>query len=606
MSGRRAANNQIRGPQSALTDFLASNNISAAQISADYERRQREARQQQEQEAAANGESVDQIDDDEPVETAAQKKKRKRQQEKTLAKIKESKDYKRQKKSKVEGYDSDNDDGAWDMYTKKKPLPGQLENCEKCEKRFTVTAYSKTGPDGGLLCTKCSKEQEDQKKKDQKSKKQAVSRDKRRYVQSNLLDGIVQIGSKTLQELCIKEVANNIHEVDEFGDLPQSLLNRLSQILSRRRVITSRTLDLFLRPDLETIDVYDCGKLETEDYIKIFSVVPKVQNLNLRNAGQFKDEVVDYVIERNVPIRSLQLEAANLVSNGKWVEFFEKCGHRLENLKLSWLDYSMDDDAFMGLIRHCPNIKRLKMKQCFRLGDVALDAMTELRQLEHLSLRFPTATTPGVLADLISSIGPRLRTLSLEAFSDADDDDLSMIHSSCNQLSKLRFTENDCCTDIGFASLFTNWSNPALAFIDFSSNRSVDYAVPDGPEDPVGLASAGFEALLGHSGSRLERLDISSCRHITYESFSKVFDGKEQYPVLKDINISFLTKIDTSIVAGMFRSCPELIKVTAFGCFNVTEVAVPKGVALIGVPNAQDSIVQEGDLDADVWQGLTT
>lgn len=90
------------------------------------------------------------------------------------------------------------------MYTRRKPLPGQLENCEKCEKRFTVTAYSKTGPDGGLLCTKCSKEQEDQKKKDQKSKKQAVSRDKRRHVQSNLLDGIVQIGSRTLQELCIK------------------------------------------------------------------------------------------------------------------------------------------------------------------------------------------------------------------------------------------------------------------------------------------------------------------------------------------------------------------------------------------------------------------
>ena len=334
-------------------------------------------------------------------------------------------------------------------------------------------------------------------------------------------------------------------------------------------------------------------------------MVPKVQNLNLRNAGQFKDEVVDYVIERDVPIMSLQLEAANLVTNGKWVEFFEKCGHRLENLKLSWLDYSMDDDAFMGLIRHCPNIRRLKMKQCFRLGDVALGAMTELRHLEHLSLRFPTATTPGVLADLISSIGPRLRTLSLEAFSDADDDALSIIHSSCTQLNKLRFTENDCCTDIGFASLFTNWSNPALTFIDFSSNRSVDYAVPDGPEDPVGLASAGFEALMGHSGSRLERLDISSCRHITYESFSKVFDGKKQYPVLKDINISFLTKIDTSIVAGMFRSCPELIKVTAFGCFNVTEAAVPKRVALIGVPNAQDSIVQEGDLDADVWQGLT-
>ena len=203
-AGRRAANNQIRGPQSALTDFLASNNISAAQISADYERRQREARQQQEQETAANGELVAQNDDEERIETAAQKKKRKLQQEKTLAKIKGSKDYKRQKKRKDEGSDVENEDAAWNMYTKKKPLPGQLDNCEKCEKRFTVTAYSKTGTDGGLLCTKCSKEQEDQKRRDQKSKKQVVSREKRRHVQSSLLDGIVQIGSKSLQELCIK------------------------------------------------------------------------------------------------------------------------------------------------------------------------------------------------------------------------------------------------------------------------------------------------------------------------------------------------------------------------------------------------------------------
>lgn len=90
------------------------------------------------------------------------------------------------------------------MYTKKTPLPGQLDNCEACDKRFTVTPYSKTGPDGGLLCTKCSKEQEAAKKKDAKPKKQPVSRDKRRQTQSNLLDGIVQDGSKTLEQLCIE------------------------------------------------------------------------------------------------------------------------------------------------------------------------------------------------------------------------------------------------------------------------------------------------------------------------------------------------------------------------------------------------------------------
>lgn len=333
----------------------------------------------------------------------------------------------------------------------------------------------------------------------------------------------------------------------------------------------------------------------------MFSVVPKVQNLNLRNAGQFKDDVFDYIIEREVPLKSLQLEAANLVSNEKWVTFFEKCGRRLESLKLSWLDYSMDDDAFMSLARFCPNLRRLKLRKCFRLGEAALGAMTELKQLQHLSLRFPTNTSPGPLTDLIASVGPGLRSLSLESFSDADDDVLSTIQSHCTQVHKLRFTENDYCTDAGFLNLFTDWTNPPLTMIDFSSNRSVDYAKPDGPEDPVGLASAGFEALMEHSGSRLERLDISSCRHITYESFSKVFDGKNQYPLLEDINISFLTKVDNAVAVGLFKSCPALAKVTAFGCFNVVGVPVPKGVALIGVPNAQDSIVQEGEVVADLF-----
>ncbi len=342
-------------------------------------------------------------------------------------------------------------------------------------------------------------------------------------------------------------------------------------------------------------------ELETEDYIRIFSVVPNVQNLNLRNAGQFKDEVIDYMMERDSTLRSLQLEAANLVTNEKWVQFFIMGGDRLETLKLSWLDYSMDDEAFTSLIRYCPNLKRLKMKKCFRLGDAALGAITDLKQLEHLSLRFPMTTSPEALAELVSSVGPRLQTLSLEGFTDADDSVLSNMHTSCSRLSKLRFTENDTCSDEGFAALFIEWSNPPLSSIDLSSNRSVDYSAPDGPEDPVGLASAGLEALMNHSGSRLERLDISSCRHITYEAFSNVFDGKNQYLFLKDINVSFQTKIDTSIVAGMFKSCPELIKVTAFGCFNVIDVAVPRGVALIGVPNAGDKIVQEGDVDADLW-----
>lgn len=338
-------------------------------------------------------------------------------------------------------------------------------------------------------------------------------------------------------------------------------------------------------------------ELEVKDYNKIFSIVSKVENLNLRNAGQFKDEVVDYILERHVPLKNLQLEAANLVSDEKWKALFEQNGDLLESLKLAWLDYSMDDDTFMHLVSFCTNLKRLKLKKCFRLSDPALGAISGLRKLEHLSLRFPQATSAPALADLIASTGSNLRTLSLENFVEADDIVLDSIHSSCTRLEKLRFSENDYCTDAGFTALFNDWANPPLSFVDLSSNRSIDYTTPDGPEDPTGLASAGFEALMNHSGPRIERLDISSCRHITYQAFASVFDGIKQYPFLKDINIAFLTRIDSAILAGIFRSCPLMAKITAFGCFNATSVAVPKRVALIGVPNAQDSIVHEGDFD---------
>ncbi|KAI4233315.1 MAG: hypothetical protein LQ349_004489 [Xanthoria aureola] len=608
MSGRRASNNRIRGPQSALTDFLAANNISAAQISADYERRRREAHQQAEQEAVANGTALEQevAEDQQPderEETALQKKKRKRAEDKAREKIKQTKNSKKQKKNKKGAPEDDGDDGdlAFDMYTKSKPLPGQLDNCEKCEKRFTVTPYSKTGPAGGLLCKKCSEEQESQKKKDAKvpAKKHPGPREKRRQTESSKLDGIILNGALSLQDLCIRTIASNIHEVEEFGDLPQQSIQALGYILSKKRVITSRTLPLFLRPNSEILEITDSGALEVEDYIKIFSFSPRIASLSLKQAGQFKDEVLDYMMERDIPIKHLKLYAANLVSDGKWIEFFATCGQRLESLQLRDLDYSMDDNTFMHLVRSCPHLKRLKMKKCWRLSEPALGAIQELKELEHLSLQFKLPTSSQSLVDLITAVGSGLRTLSLEDFHDADNSVLKAVNTHCSQLQKLRFTENDLCTDTGFTELFTNWSNPPLTFVDFTGSRSIDYNNPDGTDEAVGLGTAGFEALMAHSGSTLTTLMIPSCRHIEREGLANVFDGAKQYPALKTADISFVKRTDTPIVAGIFKSCPQIMKLTAFGCFSVSDVTVPKGVALIGIPNAQDSIVQEGGYDFD-------
>lgn len=304
--------------------------------------------------------------------------------------------------------------------------------------------------------------------------------------------------------------------------------------------------------------------------------------------------MIDYILERDVPLRHLQLEAANLISEAKWREFFGKAGHRLETLKLAWLDYSLNDETMAFLAVGCPNLKRLKLKKCFRIGDASLQAISQLTGLEHLSLRFIQPNSAEPLTNMLRSVGSKLQTLSLERFEDADDEVLAKIHATCSKLRKLRFTENDYCTDAGFAELFTSWANPPLSVVDLSSNRDLDKSNPDGPQDPVGLASDGLLALMAHSGSKLEKLDISSCRHISHRAFAAVFNGEKKYPSLREINISFLTTIDTGIMAGMFKSCPSMRKVTAFGCFGVSDVVVPAGVALIGVPNAQEAIIKEG------------
>ncbi|RWQ93117.1 leucine rich repeat protein [Paecilomyces variotii] len=592
MAGRRQAGNQIRGPHSALTDFLASNNISAAQIANDYQQRVREAERQAELERA-NSRNDEEEYEESVSETPEERKKRKRKEAATLNKIKQSKAFAR-RKSRYGDDDPDYDDElARDMmYQKSRPLPGQFDNCENCSKRFTVTAYSKTGPNGGLLCAKCSKELADEEKKTIPKKR--GPKNSRRQNRSNLLDGIVQTGALSLAEMCTKKVADNINDVEEFGDLPHQLLHRLSQILSKRRVLTPRTLNLFLRPDLDSINIYDCGKLETDDFRKIFTFMPSLVDVNLRFAGQMKDPVLDYVMDRNLKIKRLQLDAANLISDDCWRRFFQKMGPHLESLKLSNLDSSLDDETVKEICTHCTGLHRLKLKECWKTGDDSLRAITNLKSLEHLSLDFLQDTQAETIANLVDQLGPNLRTLSLHGFRNANDTLLECIHRRCSKLSKLRLSDNAVCTDKGYANLFTNWPNPPLTFVDLSSTRDVDNANPSGPPEPIGLASEGFVALMEHSGLKIRSLNISSCRHISRDAFEQVFGKNNTYPHLEELDISFHTVVDDYLVNCIFKACPAMKKLVAFACFNVRDVRVPAGVALIGGLNAQDSIVLEG------------
>ncbi|KAL5001421.1 hypothetical protein BDV10DRAFT_5759 [Aspergillus recurvatus] len=588
---RRQTRNQISGPRSALTDFLASNNISAAQIHDDYQRRLREAENQRNEGQEEQPTDEDEYEDN-VGETIEERKKRKRKEAATLAKIKQSKEFARRKARRIGEPDDDDDFIAREMMKEcARPMPGQLENCEICSKRFTVTPYSKTGPKGGLLCAKCSKEVGDKEKKLQPKKRGL--RTARRQNQSDLLDGIAQHGALSLVEMCTKKVADHIHEISEFGDLPWQLLRRLSQILSKRRALTPRTLTLFLRPDLGFIDICDSGKLETDDFQKIFTFMPALTNVNLRFAGQLKDNVIDYMLDRNTGIRHLQLDSANLVSDSRWRNVFQTLGDQLETLRLSNLDSSLDDESIEVMCKSCTGLRRLKITQCWKVSDRSLRAISTLPSLEHLSLDLIQEIKTESLVELVSRIGPNLRSLSLRGFSTAEDTLLDTIHGKCKHLHKLRFSDNSTCADKSFTNLFENWSNAPLEFVDLSSTRDVDNTNPNGPPHAIGLGSSGFSALMRHFGSAIRTLNIASCRHISYATFEEVFAEGKSYPNLKELDVSFHTVMDDYLVGRIFRSCPAIQKVVAFACFSVREARVPKGASLIGGLRTQDPLLAE-------------
>ncbi|KAJ5777076.1 hypothetical protein N7520_000322 [Penicillium odoratum] len=572
--------------QSALTDFLASNNISAAQIRDDYDRRAAEAARQAatEEEQAVDADFQDEVSP-EPQPDSPEEKSRKRKRLQAIEKIKRSKEFARRKARRTGDLDDDDILAGEMMDEKERPKPGQLANCEVCGKRFTVTPYSKTGFDGGLLCADCSKKHTDGDKKGPAKKRS--SGPARRQNQSKILDGIALPGAPSLLETCIKKVADNIDDVEEFGDLPPVVQHRLSQILSRNRAVTRKTLDLFLRPEHKELNIYDCAKLQTDDFHKILATMPALTRLNLRFVTAMKDPVFEYMIARDMQIQDLHLNSPNLVTDNCWRQLFTKLGPQLQSLKLWNLDSAFDDETAEVMSKNCALLRRLKLKYLDNIGDQALNAISTMKTLQHLSLHLTKEINPEPLLQVIAQIGPNLRSLSLESFHFADDRLVQHIRETCRDLFKLRITDNASITDKAIADLFRGWSNPALRFADFSGLRDVDMSNPAGPPEAVGLASDGFIALMEHSGPKLERLKVTSCRHISHAAYEEVFAENKRYPALKSLDIAFNAPVDDYIMQSIFRCCPALTKIVVFGCLKIRDIRIPRGVAVIGTLGAK-------------------
>lgn len=520
------------------------------------------------------------------------KSKKKQAEAKEIEKIKASKSFKQRKKHALDS--DEEDDIARAIFEERGPMPGQMENCAICDKRFTVTPYSVAAPNGGgLLCAPCgrevAKERMGQPKKKQ-VRKQTGGIGSRRTVQSRILDG--DVGTKSLATLCVQTLAKNVDLADSLGDLPDHLIDKIARMFSKRRLLKSETLPLFAQPTTEVLHVYDGANLGEQDLVKIFQVAPNLRRLKIRCGIQFKDEVMDYLLSRDIFLESFYLHGANLLSEEKWHEFFQAKGSYLKGLQVYYTDKHFGDECITKIKEHCPNIVRLKVENNQALTDVGVQAIGELTSLEHVGLQLQTKTSSASYVKAISQIGSKLQTLSLKIVPAVDDEVLRSIKEHCRHLTKLRITDSEHLTDQGFVDLFTGWANPPLHFVDFQKCRQLDATHPRENPDSIGLCSEGFKALMAHSGGKLRYLNVHACRHISREAFEEVFNENANYPELKHLEISFCEDVNDFVLGSIFRACPNIREVNIFGCMKVKQVRVPRGVILVGVPNAQGMIME--------------
>ncbi|KAK3685542.1 hypothetical protein B0T22DRAFT_221507 [Podospora appendiculata] len=620
----RQGRSSIRGPQSALTDFLASHNISANQIRLDADARRRAAQNnpdqvdpnQQDDGSSALPAAPADTPDEIPAgpaqagpsrprrsaaETSTRDDKRKKEQQKVIDKIKASKKFQKRKRNADDS--EDEDDVARAIFQQRSaPLPGQMENCANCGKRFTVTPYSRSAPDGGgLLCTPCGKElsqDDDLPKKKKKPVPAGGPIGRRRQLQSNILDGTYQPGSKSLTTLCIETLAKNIDLAGDLGDLPWPVVDKIARKLSKHRLLNTTTLDLFLQPTAEEVYIYDGAKLSADDYIRVFQTVANLKKLKIRNAIHFKDEVMDYLISRHIDLEEIYLHGANLLASSKWHEFLHAKGQSLRSLRVYWTDKHFGNDILASLPTTCPSLNRLKVSHNQEVNGDGVKEIAKLKQLRHLSLDLREHVHSDVYVSVLSEIGHDLETFALSRVPDLDNTVLDAIHNKCRSLEKLRITDSEVMTDEGFVRLFNGWENRGLLFLDLQKCRQLESSKPRENPDNVGLCSNGFRALMAHSGKRLRNLNIHACRHISAAAFEEVFGPDKVYPDLQKMEISFCEEVTDFIVGCIFRACPNLRELNVFGCMKVKDVRVPRGRILVGVPNAVGMMI-EGDDDDD-------
>ncbi|KAH7918589.1 RNI-like protein [Leucogyrophana mollusca] len=603
--------NNVRGPTSALTEFLRESGINPATIA------RRVATQNQAQSAAgpsnaphdqnependaednenngaeasssrrtrsrtAAGYASDDLDEA-PAEEEPSPKKRKTKAATAKAKAK----AKKKAEEDAKGQGSDDDEytakSLWTFSGAKKPSIGSFEKCAKCEKQFTVTKYTMAAnPGPGFLCHQCAKASgADPFKKPAAPRKRNAPADKREVVNYE------ERRLPSLAAICIELITKYINDVEALGDIGSVNMDEIAKALAKNRGLTPENAHLFYDVQNKKLSLYDATNLTPAAFTTLAMLNPNLTTLRLDYCGQLTCPVLQAFTTSLPHLTSLTLLGPFLVRTEAWCAFFAAFPH-LSEFRITQSP-RFDEECVRALAVGCTALKELRLKEVGKMGEGFVEPLCELTPLRALDLSDP-GSAGGIGEEgwlqLLERHAPTLEKLDCTGHEGVSDRVLlDGLRTHARVLVELTAENVPGLTDEGVADFFHTWSNPPSRSAADSRERDMDVDAPAFVPNPSlhalslarnpSLSSAALTALLAHSSVTLQALNINGWRGVSAEALAGISVAMD----LRRLDVSWAREVDDFVLKGILdgggevegAGCNRLKEVKCWGCSRVS------------------------------------
>ncbi|KAI5951458.1 RAD7 [Candida jiufengensis] len=395
---------------------------------------------------------------------------------------------------------------------------GDLDTCVDCGKEFELSVFSRyINEKSGYLCDPCNKILKSRERK-AKANQMNARKKRKRVAQALLNKSTVKIPK--LQDVCIKKITQNIEDVDVLGDIGQFNLNKISAILSKNRSLNDKTISLFLSPDLKQLSFWDCSNVDSDSLNKIASFCPNLESLTLFMCGQLHNDNLEYFATNLNHLHTLSLNGPFLISDKMWQAYFKQMKGKLQKFEVR-NTHRFGNDSLISLLINCgKDLTSLKLSR--------LDGLTSSDSYQEISsyisknklthLEISYPTNEDIVTDEIL----------IDLLAKTGDSLISLNVDGCSALTDNFLLE-------GVAKYCSNLTQLSMKNLDQVTNEGFAEAFSNYSKVNAGgllevnlmkcsdLGDEALFALLSHSCHTLVELSINSLDRITNEFLSQIF-----------------------------------------------------------------------------------